>query len=634
MQWDERFLNELRALLPEYMAQKRIVVGTRGKKLIHCINPEHRDRTPSMSYHPQSRRLHCFGCGANYDLFDVIAMDYPDCDSFPRQVKKACELFDIPLPDNAPASKHGVRAVRRAAAQPARLTADYTDMVRAAVAEHGAGGSYFTARGIPRALCERYSLYEAGGRAWMPVFLDGKCTCYCARAASDNITPRYKNSPGAMDIFNAGYLTGEGKGGALFIAEAILDALSIEACGYRAVALCGAANVGKFLSLCAAHPAAAAGYTLVAAGDMDAAGERMNRSLKEGLEALGLSCAVLQLPGGAKDANELLLSDRAALARALAESAGAEQAAYAAESAARSLEALLDASLRRASRRACPTGFAALDDALDGGLYAGLYIIGAISSLGKTSFVLQIADYIAAHETDVLFFSLEMSKFELMAKSLSRLTYQLDAPAGHMRAFTARQVLRVDPDMPLEKSMLLNEALGEYRTAAEGLFIWEGLADIGAREIRERVQKHIQIRGCKPVVVIDYLQILKPDDPRATDKQNTDRAVVELKRISRDFDLPVLAISSFNRENYRNAVSMEAFKESGAVEYSSDVLLGLQLAGAGEAGFDVNAAKARSPRAVELVMLKNRNGIPYAKIEYAYAARFSYFGEGRVSHKP
>ena len=184
MQWDERFLNELRALLPEYMAQKRIVVGTRGKKLIHCINPEHRDRTPSMSYHPQSRRLHCFGCGANYDLFDVIAMD-----SFPRQVKKACELFCIPLPDNAPASKPGVRAVRRAAAQPARLTADYTDMVRAAVAEHGAGGSYFTARGIPRALCERYSLYEAGGRAWMPVFLDGKCTCYCARATSDNITP-------------------------------------------------------------------------------------------------------------------------------------------------------------------------------------------------------------------------------------------------------------------------------------------------------------------------------------------------------------------------------------------------------------------------------------------------------------
>ena len=45
---------------------------------------------------------------------------------------------------------------------------------------------------------------------------------------------------------------------------------------------------------------------------------------------------------------------------------------------------------------------------------------------------------------------------------------------------------------------------------------------------------------------------------------------------------------------------------------------------------DVNAAKARSPRAVELVLLKNRNGVPYARIEYAYIARFGYFGEGAV----
>ena len=104
MQWDERFLNELRALLPEYMAQKRIVVGTRGKKLIHCINPEHRDRTPSMSYHPQSRRLHCFGCGANYDLFDVIAMDY----QARRRASRAAGAPDGRL------YGHGPRGCRRA----------------------------------------------------------------------------------------------------------------------------------------------------------------------------------------------------------------------------------------------------------------------------------------------------------------------------------------------------------------------------------------------------------------------------------------------------------------------------------------------------------------------------------------
>ena len=63
-------------------------------------------------------------------------------------------------------------------------------------------------------------------------------------------------------------------------------------------------------------------------------------------------------------------------------------------------------------------------------------------------------------------------------------------------------------------------------------------------------------------MIIDYVQILAPHDPRATDKQIIDRAVLELKRISRDFKTPVIGISSFNRMSYKNAVSMEAFKES------------------------------------------------------------------------
>ncbi|MFR9189783.1 MAG: CHC2 zinc finger domain-containing protein [Anaerotruncus massiliensis (ex Togo et al. 2019)] len=99
MNQNDRLLDELRGYLPEYMAQKRMVVG-RGKKLIRCINPQHSDSTPSMSYYPKTKKLHCFGCGATYDLFDVIRMDYPDCDSFPRQVKKACELFGVPFPED------------------------------------------------------------------------------------------------------------------------------------------------------------------------------------------------------------------------------------------------------------------------------------------------------------------------------------------------------------------------------------------------------------------------------------------------------------------------------------------------------------------------------------------------------
>ena len=60
-------------------------------------------------------------------------------------------------------------------------------------------------------------------------------------------------------------------------------------------------------------------------------------------------------------------------------------------------------------------GVCALDRALDGGLYEGLYIVGAISSLGKTTLVTQIGDQIASGGQDVLVFSLEMARAELMA---------------------------------------------------------------------------------------------------------------------------------------------------------------------------------------------------------------------------
>ena len=130
-----------------------------------------------------------------------------------------------------------------------------------------------------------------------------------------------------------------------------------------------------------------------------------------------------------------------------------------------------------------------------------------------------------------------------------------------------------------------------------------------------------------PVVVIDYIQILAPYNDRATDKQNTDKAVMELKRISRDYKTPVIGISSFNRANYSVPVTMEAFKESGAIEYSSDVLIGLQLKGAGQKDFDANQAKRKVPREVELVILKNRNGRTGDIIDYNYYPLFNYFTE-------
>ena len=104
-------------------------------------------------------------------------------------------------------------------------------------------------------------------------------------------------------------------------------------------------------------------------------------------------------------------------------------------------------------------------------------------------------------------------------------------------------------------------------------------------------------------------------------------AVLELKRISRDFKTPVIGISSLNRASYKEAISMEAFKESGSLEYGSDVLIGLQLNGAGQKNFDANEAKRKNPREIELVILKNRNGSTGDKIELEYYPLFNYFTE-------
>ena len=166
-----------------------------------------------------------------------------------------------------------------------------------------------------------------------------------------------------------------------------------------------------------------------------------------------------------------------------------------------------------------------------------------------------------------------------------------------------------------------------YSEYAGRIFISEGVGDIGVGQIRETIERHIRITGRKPLILVDYLQILAPYSDRATDKQNTDKAVLELKRISRDFKTTVIAISSLNRMNYKDAISMEAFKESGAIEYSADCLIGLQLKGAGKKDFNATDEKKKDPRTIELIILKNRNAAVGDGATLEYYPRFNFFEE-------
>ena len=177
-----------------------------------------------------------------------------------------------------------------------------------------------------------------------------------------------------------------------------------------------------------------------------------------------------------------------------------------------------------------------------------------------------------------------MARDELMAKSVSRLTF-INSKKQNLSSKNAKSVRGISDGRrwqnysQTEKELIHNSMKENQSQIAPNIWIFEGVGNVGVKEVREKVSRHISLKGRKPLVVIDYVQILAPFDIRATDKQNTDKAVLELKRISRDFDIPVLCVSSLNRESYSEPISMRAFKESGAIEYGCDVLLGLQYSG-------------------------------------------------------
>lgn len=316
----------------------------------------------------------------------------------------------------------------------------------------------------------------------------------------------------------------------------------------------------------------------------------------------------------------------------------AEKKKYLETSAAHHINALMGEIAASADTPATPTGFTGLDEALDGGLYEGLYVIGAISSLGKTTFIMQVADQIAQRGHDVLVFSLEMSRFELMAKSISRLTLE-NCNGSTGNAKTTRGILAGArrKHYNAEEKALINRSMSDYAEYAQNIYIHEGIGTIGAEQIKEQAKKHIEHTGHRPVVIVDYLQIISPVDMRASDKQNTDRAVLELKRLSRDKKIPVIAVSSFNRDNYTAPVNLASFKESGAIEYSSDILLGLQLAGMDELSQSegkradtirsIEQMKAAEPRKAQLKILKNRNGKIGISLYYDYYPMFNMFRE-------
>lgn len=555
-----------------------------------------------------------------------------DGDDRPAQNAQNAPKTDFKESDDKKTGQQDKTPQRGAEEATAANVTDYTEYYKECNARLSdpAALSYLQARGISELVADAYYLgYDpewisptvrksqaAKGSEWTPaptarIIMPISKNHYIARAISPDVQKEFakmnETGGGKTAIFNRRALYGDRE--AVFLVEGVFDALSIIEAGAAAVALNSTSNADKLIKQLEQEPTRA---TIILCLDNDEPGKKAAAVIKDGLTRLNISYVTADITGRYKDPNDALKGDRAAFEAAI-QTAEAQTAAKP-DNVSNYIDNLMQGEIARLKAAADrKTGFEVLDRK-SGGLYPGLYVIAATSSLGKTTFSLQIADNLAAAGHDVLFFSMEQSRLELVSKSLARITAQQDKETA-VSSLTIRKGYAPEA---------LRAAAAQYKeTIADRLSIIEGNFNCNISFIGDYIRRYIRRNQCSPIVFIDYLQILQPaeENRRMTVKETVDNTVTELKRISREHDLTVFIISSVNRANYLTPIDFESLKESGGIEYTADVIWGLQLQCLNDPLFDdpqkkikekrqkIRQEKARDPRQIELLCLKNRYGI-------------------------
>ena len=433
-------------------------------------------------------------------------------------------------------------------------------------------------------------------------------------AAFKAVNPKKAHST----IFNAAALF-KPENEQVFVTEGIFDALSVIEAGEPAISLNSTGNVKKLIEAFEKRPTEA---TLLISLDNDKPGRDAAEELRAGLARLNINHVIVNIAGEHKDANEALQADREAFFEAVRRAKKKATEKPDNVSLYIDTEFLLDIERFQSDK---VTGFNNLDKEA-GGLYAGLYVLAAISSLGKTTFAHQIADNIAATGEDVLYFSMEQSRLELVSKSIARTAAQLDGNSTITSIDVRKHGLNTDPK---------RAAAAAYKDRVKDkLSIIEGNFNCDINFIGDTIRDYCRRYKARPVVFIDYLQILQPgkEDYKSGIRETIDQSVTELKRLSREMELTIIVISSVNRANYLTPIDFESLKESGGIEFTADVVWGLQLQCLNDDLFakdgktkekrdKVRAAKKATPRKIELLCLKNRYG------KSSYSCYYNYFAE-------
>src|SRR4030066_348126 len=227
----------------------------------------------------------------------------------------------------------------------------------------------------------------------------------------------------------------------------------------------------------------------------------------------------------------------------------------------RHIEYFMDRVEKNRKREPIKTPWTGLNEKLSGGLYPGLYCLGAISSLGKTAMALQLADYIA-EKYPVIFFTIEMPRTELIARSVSRLSFE-DNPVKN-RCISTLSVLHGC----YEDVDTFSKYSNEYFNKTKYLSINEGSFDTTVMDIGNQLRVFIENVKVRPVVFVDYLQIIEAG--------KTDNEV------------------------NKNDTNIDA---------------------------RLNTAKSKIPREVTLVILKQRNGSSFVKQKFDFYPANNYFKE-------
>lgn len=251
-----------------------------------------------------------------------------------------------------------------------------------------------------------------------------------------------------------------------------------------------------------------------------------------------------------------------------------------------------------------PTGFTDLDYKTSGMQPSDLVLIAARPSMGKTAFVLNMAQHMAFknHET-VAIFSLEMSKEQLVNRLLS-LESRVDSQAIRTGNLT-------DEDWAK-----LIEGAG---IVGKSNLIIDDTPGISVAELRSKCRKY-KMEHNLGVVIIDYLQLMtgsKKSDSRQQEISDISRS---LKEIARELNVPVIALSQLSRaveQRPDHRPMLSDLRESGAIEQDADVVMFIYRD-------DYYNKDTERKNVAEIIIAKQRNG-PIGTVELVWLPNYTKF---------